>query len=145
MYRRSGDSVEVLLVHPGGPYWAKKDLGAWSIPKGEPDDDEDPLAAARRELAEETGCTPDGEFLPLGSVTQKGGKTVFAWAVAGSCDTAALRSNRVTMEWPPRSGKRIDYPEVDRADWFSPAEAKRKLNDAQAEFVDRLCAQLGPA
>ena len=123
MYRWVGEkrgTLEVMVVHPGGPYWEHRDLGAWSIPKGELDEDEDPLAAARRELTEETGCVAEGEFLSLGSVKQRAGKIVMAWGVEGDCDTAAIQSNTFPMEYPPRSGKWIRIPEVDRAGWFSP-------------------------
>jgi len=132
-------------VHPGGPYWAKRDLGAWSIPKGEYDDDEDPLACARREFAEELGSEPPAgtEPVDLGEVRQKGGKVVMAWAIAGDLDAAAIRSNTFEMEWPPRSGRRQAFPEVDRAGWFEAAEAREKLVPAQAAFVDRLFAHLG--
>ncbi len=142
MYRQRGDVLEVFLGHPGGPFWKNRDLGVWSIPKGEVQPDEEPLAAACREFAEETGIEPAGPFVPLGSVKQKGGKTVQAWAFAGEADPAAVRCNTFRMEWPPRSGKFIDVPEIDRCDWFDPETAKAKLNPAQAEFVDRLLAIL---
>ncbi len=131
--------VEVLLVHPGGPFWKNKDAGAWSIPKGEVADGEEPLAAARREFAEEIG-TPagDGPFVPLPPVKQKGGKTILAWAVGGDLDAAAVVSNTFTMEWPPRSGKRLTFPEVDRAGWFNLETAHVKLNQAQAEWLQCL-------
>jgi predicted NUDIX family NTP pyrophosphohydrolase len=138
MYRGAGPRLELLLVHPGGPFWAKKDLGAWSIPKGEYADDEDPLAAARREFAEETGAQADGPFCPLGEVAQAGGKRVSAWAVEGDFDPAALVSNTFELEWPPRSGRKRSFPEVDRAAWFSPAEARQKILAGQRPFVDRL-------
>ena len=143
MYRRNGDSIEVFLIHPGGPFWAKKDLGAWSIPKGQYEDDEAPLDAARREFREETGFDADGEFILLAPVKQKSGKVVSAWAVEGSIDAAAIKSNMFSMEWPPKSGRQAEFPEADRAGWFSPAEARRKLNSAQVAFVDFLCAHLG--
>lgn len=142
MYRRVPAGIEVLLVHPGGPFWAKKDRGAWSIPKGEHGPDEDPLAAARREFEEETGFPVQGEFLPLGSEKQKSGKVVTAWAVEGNCDAGAVRSNNFTLEWPPKSGRQTEFPEVDRAGWFSLAEAKEKLTSGQVPFVDRLCGLL---
>ncbi len=145
MYRRTSDSIEVFLIHPGGPFWAKKDLGAWSIPKGQYEDDEAPLDAARREFREETGFDADGEFIPLSPVRQKSGKVVSAWAVEGSIDAAAIESNMFSMEWPPKSGRQAEFPEADRAGWFSPAEARRKLNPAQVAFVDSLCAHLGLA
>jgi predicted NUDIX family NTP pyrophosphohydrolase len=144
LFRRSGGGPELLLVHPGGPYWARRDAGAWSIPKGEHDADEDPVACALRELAEETGTTlAPGELVALGEVRQKGGKVVAAWAAEGDLDPAAIRSNTFELEWPPRSGRRQEFPEVDRAEWFSPALAREKLIPAQAAFVDRLLAHLG--
>jgi predicted NUDIX family NTP pyrophosphohydrolase len=143
MYRGSGPRLELLLVHPGGPFWAKKDLGAWSIPKGEHMPDEDPLTVAQREFAEETGTRPRGKFRPLGEVVQAGGKRVSAWAVDGDFDPAALVSNTFETEWPPRSGRRRSFPEVDRAGWFSPEEARRKINAGQRAFVDRLVELVG--
>ncbi len=142
MYWRRIDPFEVLLVHPGGPFWAKKDAGAWSIPKGEYEDGEDPLAVARREFEEETGARPDGEFLPLGEVTQPGGKVVTAWAVEGDFDVTKLKSNSFELEWPPRSGRLSTFPEVDRAQWFDPVEAKKRLLRGQSPFIDRLIALL---
>jgi predicted NUDIX family NTP pyrophosphohydrolase len=143
LYRPSGDSVEVLLVHPGGPFWAKRDLGAWSIPKGEYEPSDDPLQTALREFEEETGQAPPAEeLLDLGSVTQRGGKVIRAWAARGDLDPATVHSNTFTMEWPPRSGKRREFPEVDRAAWFDPPTARQKLVSAQAELVDRLLAAL---
>jgi predicted NUDIX family NTP pyrophosphohydrolase len=143
LYRPSGDSVEVLLVHPGGPFWAKRDLGAWSIPKGEYEPSDDPLQTALREFEEETGQAPPAEeLLDLGSVTQRGGKVIHAWAARGDLDPATVHSNTFTMEWPPRSGKRREFPEVDRAAWFDPPTARQKLVSAQAELVDRLLAAL---
>jgi predicted NUDIX family NTP pyrophosphohydrolase len=138
VYRRTTAGVEMLLVHPGGPFWKNKDDGAWSFPKGEFTEGEDPLTTARRELTEETGCIVDGEFIPLGTVKQAGGKIVHLWAVEGDCDAANIRSNTFSVEWPPRSGRRQDFPEVDRAGWFGPDEARRKLLDGQRPFVDRL-------
>jgi predicted NUDIX family NTP pyrophosphohydrolase len=138
MYRGSGADLTVLLVHPGGPFWARKDLGAWSIPKGEYEPGEEPLAAAQREFAEETGARPHGEFLALGEVVQSGGKRVTAWAVAGDLDPAALVSNTFELEWPPRSGRKASFPEVDRAAWFSPAQARDKILAGQREFIERL-------
>jgi len=134
--------AEVLLVHPGGPFWAKKDLGAWSIPKGEVAPGEDTLAAARRELAEETGVEAAPPFLSLGSVVQRGGKTVTAWAAAGDADPAAIASNSFTMEWPPRSGRMQSFPEVDRAAWFSLAQAKQQILEGQRPLLDRLATLL---
>jgi predicted NUDIX family NTP pyrophosphohydrolase len=139
LFRRAGTSIEVLIVHPGGPLWARRDEGAWSIPKGECDPGEDPLAAARREFAEEIGAlAPAGEPLALGEVRLKSGKRVIAWALEGDLDAAAIRSNTFTMPWPPRSGRTQAFPEVDRGAWFDPARARVKLNPTQAEFIDRL-------
>src|SRR5712691_6750121 len=143
MYRRAGPEISVLLVHPGGPFWAKKDLGAWSIPKGEYADGEDPLAVARREFEEETGARPPGEFRPLGEVKQAGGKRVSAWAVEGDFDPGRLVSNTFELEWPPRSGRKQRFAEVDRADWFSLAEAREKILPGQRAFIDRLEELLG--
>jgi predicted NUDIX family NTP pyrophosphohydrolase len=134
----------VLLVHPGGPFWARRDAGVWSIPKGEYDDTEDPLACALREFEEETGTALDpAEPLDLGSVTQRSGKVVTAWAAEGDLDAASISSNTFTMEWPPRSGTSAEFPEVDRAGWFGLEEAREKLNPAQVELVDRLAERLG--
>jgi predicted NUDIX family NTP pyrophosphohydrolase len=143
MFRRRGDAFEVLLVHPGGPFWAKKDLGAWSIPKGEYEADEDPLAAARREFQEETGFTATGEFLPLKEIKQPGGKIVSAWAVEGDCDPIFAHSNTFSMEWPPKSGKIRQFPEVDRAEWFSITDARLKLLKGQLSFLDELLQRRG--
>ena len=143
LYRRRGDGVEVLLVHPGGPLWARRDAGAWSIPKGEYTEGEDPLAAALREFEEETGQRPpEARMVALGEVRQRGGKVVSAWAAPGDLDPAAVTSNTFSMEWPPRSGRRREFPEVDRAGWFDPATAREKLLATQAELVDRLLAAL---
>jgi predicted NUDIX family NTP pyrophosphohydrolase len=143
LYRLGGGGPEVLLVHPGGPYWTRKDAGAWSIPKGEYDDGEDPLACALREFEEETGTAlPPGEPAELGAVTQRGGKVVSAWAAEGDLDADAVRSNTFTMEWPPRSGRMSTFPEIDRAGWFGIDAAREKLNPAQAEFLDRLLERL---
>ena len=143
LYRRRGGGLELLLVHPGGPLWARKDAGAWSIPKGEYGDGEDPLAVALREFEEETGHhLPEGGLVALGEVRQRGGKVVSAWAAAGDVDPDAITSNTFTLEWPPRSGTRREFPEVDRAGWFDPATARDKLLAAQAELVDRLLAAL---
>jgi predicted NUDIX family NTP pyrophosphohydrolase len=139
LYRLSGGVPEVLLVHPGGPFWARRDAGAWSVPKGEYEDADDPLAAARREFEEETGTALEtGELLELGDVKQKNGKLVSAWAAEGDLDPDAVHSNTFTMEWPPRSGRTAEFPEIDRAGWFGIDEAREKLNPAQAEFLDRL-------
>jgi predicted NUDIX family NTP pyrophosphohydrolase len=144
LYRCVGEGVEVLLVHPGGPFWVKKNEGAWSIPKGEYGEDDDPLAAARREFEEETGMQPAGEFAPLGEVTQPGRKIVTAWALAGDFEVSKLRSNTFTLEWPPRSGRMTAFPEVDRAQWFDPAEGRRMILPGQVAFIDRLLALLRP-
>jgi predicted NUDIX family NTP pyrophosphohydrolase len=138
LYRKRKGRLEVLLVHMGGPLWAKKDLGTWSIPKGNPAPGEDELSAARREFEEETGFSARGEFLPLGTITQKGGKQVSAWAFEGDCDPRLLKSNTFVMEWPPHSGKNQEFPEVDRAEFFAVDEAKKKINPAQAELLARL-------
>jgi predicted NUDIX family NTP pyrophosphohydrolase len=131
--------LEVLLGHMGGPFWAKKDEGAWSIPKGEYDEHEDPLTAARREFEEETGTAPpDGPTIELGEIRQAGGKRVLAWAVEGDLDPATVRSNTFTLEWPPRSGQLQEFPEIDRGEWFDAATARRKLVKAQGAFVDAL-------
>jgi predicted NUDIX family NTP pyrophosphohydrolase len=143
LYRPSGDSIEVLLVHPGGPFWAKRDLGAWSIPKGEYEPGDDPLQAALREFEEETGqAPPTEELLDLGSVTQRGRKVITAWAARGDLDPETVASNTFTMEWPPRSGNLREFPEIDRAAWFDPSTARQKLVSAQAELVDRLISAL---
>ena len=144
LYRRRGDgAVEVLLVHPGGPLWARRDLGAWSLPKGEIDAGEEGLAAARREFAEEIGTSPPaGEPLGLGEVRLRSGKRVSAWALSGDLDAAAVVSNTFEMQWPPRSGQMRSFPEVDRARWFGLEEARERLNPAQAEFIERLQARL---
>ena len=133
---------EFLLVHPGGPYWAKKDLGAWSIPKGEFDEDEDGLTAAKREFIEEVGQTIDGTFIALSPVKQRGGKVVHAWAVEGEVDAAAVKSNEFEMEWPPRSGRTARFPEVDRGQWFPVAEALRRILPAQAPILEELLAKV---
>jgi predicted NUDIX family NTP pyrophosphohydrolase len=138
LYRRRQGALEVLLVHPGGPYWAKKDGGAWTIPKGELAPGEEPLAAAQREFREETGHPADGAFLPLRPVRQSGRKTVHAWAVEGDLDASAVQSNSFEMEWPPRSGRRRSFPEIDRAQWFGLVEARQKINPAQAALLDEL-------
>ena len=143
LYRSAAHGIEILLAHPGGPFWARRDEGAWTIPKGVPSTGEELLATARREFAEETGAEPAGPFLPLGSVRQKAGKTVHAWATKGDLDADAIVSNTMKTEWPPRSGQWVTFPEVDRCAWFDPETARRKLNPAQAELVDRLLAMLG--
>lgn len=138
LFRLAGTKLEVLLVHPGGPFWAKKDEGAWSVPKGELDDREEPLAAAKREFEEELGTVPDGDFVPLQPVRQAGGKIVLAWALEADFDVSTMKSNTFRMEWPPRSGKMQDFPEVDRADWFAVADARRKLLAGQISLLDEL-------
>ncbi len=134
-----GSGIEVLLVHPGGPFWRKKDEGAWTVPKGEFDESEAPLAAAQREFNEELGCpAPVGDYITLGSIKQKGGKTVYAWAVKGDFDPEKLASNTFTCEWPPNSKRMQEFPEVDRAEWFAPELAKRKILAAQVPLIDGL-------
>ena len=142
-FRRRGGTIEVLLVHPGGPFWARRDAHAWSIPKGEAAPDEDLAAAARRECLEETGFAPDGPLIPLSPRRQPGGKLVHAWAVEADWDPANLKSNAFTMEWPPRSGRLRSFPEVDRAAWFPLAEAREKIHKGQGGFLDELAAKLG--
>lgn len=141
-YRYRQGVLEVLLVHPGGPFWAKKDAGAWSIPKGEILVDEDPVTAAKREFQEETGFAPAAEVIALGAVRQPGGKMIHAWAFQGDFDLAGFRSNVFTMEWPPRSGKQGEFPEADRAGWFSMALAREKLLRGQVGFLEALEAAL---
>ncbi len=143
LYRSTAAGLQVLLVHPGGPWWSRRDAGAWSIPKGECLVGEEPYLAARREFTEELGVAPpDGERLELGEIRQKGGKRVLAWALAGDLDASAITSNTFTLEWPPRSGQAREFPEVDRAEWFSVADARDKINPAQAELIERLQAGL---
>jgi predicted NUDIX family NTP pyrophosphohydrolase len=146
LFRRRDGEVQFLLVHPGGPFWAKKDAGAWSIPKGQIEDEEEPRACAIRELEEELGQPPELDperLLELGSIRQKAGKVVEAWAAEADFDPTVLASNTFAMEWPPRSGKRQEFPEVDRAEWFDLETAREKILPAQAEFLDRLLEQLG--
>jgi len=144
LYRKAGSGIELLLVHPGGPFWAKKDQGAWSIPKGEHAADEDPLAAAKREFTEEVGnVPPEGPYLDLGSVAQPGHKTIAAFATEGKFDPASLKSNLFEMEWPPKSGLMQSFPEIDRAEWFTPNVAREKIHTRQAHFIDQLCRHLG--
>jgi predicted NUDIX family NTP pyrophosphohydrolase len=138
MYRRRNSSLEVFLVHPGGPFWSKKDLGAWSVPKGECLAGEEPLDVAKREFEEETGFSPKGNFIELGDLKQPGGKIVNAWAFEGDCDPKKLKSNTFMLEWPPRSGCQIEVPEVDRGCWYSIEEARLRLLPGQRAFLDRL-------
>lgn len=144
MYRiGNGETLEVLLVHPGGPYWAKKDAGSWFIPKGEPNPGEDPLDAAKREFEEETSVKPEGTFQPLGSVKNKSGKIVMAWAFEGDCDPTQMHSNTFSMEWPPKSGKQQEFPEVDRAAFFKMVQARDKIHSAEWDLLARLQELLG--
>jgi predicted NUDIX family NTP pyrophosphohydrolase len=144
LYRRRGAGLEVLLVHPGGPMWARRDAGAWSLPKGEYDAAEEPLVAARREFAEELGVpAPDGEPLDLGEIRQRSGKLVRAWAVEGDLDASAIRSNTCLVQWPPRSGRQIEVPEIDRAEWFTLELAREKINAGQVPLLERLAAPAG--
>jgi predicted NUDIX family NTP pyrophosphohydrolase len=143
LFRDSSGYLEVLLVHPGGPFWAKKDDGAWSIPKGEFEEHEDPLEAAKREFEEEVGVAPSGDLIPLEPLRQPSGKIVYAWAMKGDFDPAALKSNTFSMEWPPKSGRQQDFPEVDRAAWFSIEVARRKILKGQAPFLSQLQEKLG--
>ena len=138
LYRMSKSGPEVFLIHPGGPFWAKRDLGSWSVPKGEVDGDEDLLAAAKREFHEETGTQIEGEFIELAPLRQPSGKVVRVWAVEGEIDASAITSNTFSMEWPPRSGASREFPEVDRAGWFTLAEAREKLLPGQRPFIDQL-------
>jgi predicted NUDIX family NTP pyrophosphohydrolase len=138
VYRVRNGNLEVFLVHPGGPFWARKDDGAWSIPKGEIAKDEDPLKAAKREFFEETGFEVDGNFVALTPVKQAGGKWVYAWAVEGDCDADSIRSNIFSMEWPPRSGKKEEFPEVDRSGWFTIDQAKQKILQGQVSLLEEL-------
>ena len=141
LYRRHGE-LEIFLVHPGGPFWAKKDAGTWSLPKGEIGEGEDPLEAAKREFTEETGFSIDGDFRPLAPVKQSGGKVVHAWAIEADCDPAQFRSNLFSMEWPPKSGQKKDFPEVDRAQWFNIPEARKRILVAQIGLIDQLISIL---
>jgi predicted NUDIX family NTP pyrophosphohydrolase len=143
MYRFRNSQLEVLLVHPGGPFWQKKDLGSWSIPKGEYSEGEDSFETAKREFLEETGSAAGGEFTELGTLRQPGGKWITAWAFEGDCDASSARSNTFRLEWPPHSGKQTEFPEVDRAEWFEVAAAKSKILKGQAGFIEELCSLLG--
>ena len=142
LFRKTGDGLQVFLVHPGGPFWAKKDEGVWTIPKGEYGPDEDALAAARREFKEETGFSAEGQFLELGDIRQKSGKIVAAWAVEGDCNPDELVSNTCEIEWPPRSGRRIEIVEVDRGRWFSIEKARKYIREEQLKLLDRLDSAL---
>ncbi len=143
LYRRRGQTVEVFLVHPGGPFWSKKDTGAWSIPKGETEPNEELLAAAKREFTEEVGLpTPAGDFIDLGGFKRKDGKQIFAWAVEGDLDAAKVVSNSFEMEWPPRSGQQQSFPEIDKAAWFNLTTCAPKLHKGQALFMERLAEKL---
>jgi len=143
MYRRKNGELEILLVHPCGPFWAKKDLGSWSIPKGEYSEGEDPLEVARREFLEETGFEAKGVFQELRTIRQPGGKWVHAWAFEGDCDADAITSNTFAMEWPPKSGKQATFPEVDRGGWFSVEVCREKILKGQLGLIDELCERLG--
>lgn len=138
LYRKRAKQLEVFLVHPGGPFWAKKDLGSWSIPKGEYLEGEEPLQAAIREFEEETGYRPSGDFIQLPTIRQKGHKTVHCWAIQGELDADNIVSNMFEMEWPPRSGKMKAFPEIDRAGWFPIDTAREKINERQVRFIDEL-------
>lgn len=143
MFRRRDSNLQVFLVHPGGPFWKKKDAGAWSIPKGEYEDGEAPLEAAKREFEEETGIKAEGDFITLGHARQSSGKIISAWAFEGDCSLTEVRSNTFSMEWPPKSGQVKEFPEVDRADWFDLNEARGRILKGQVEFLERLMAHLG--
>jgi predicted NUDIX family NTP pyrophosphohydrolase len=143
VYRHTQGALEVFLVHPGGPFWAKKDVGAWSIPKGEFEETEEGLAAAKREFVEEVGQSIDGDFVALSPVRKKGGKIIHTWAIEGEVDEARIKSNEFEMEWPPRSGRRARFPEVDRGQWFLVPEARRRLLSSQVPIIDELAARLG--
>jgi predicted NUDIX family NTP pyrophosphohydrolase len=142
LYRFRKKLPEFFLIHPGGPFWKNKDIGAWSIPKGEFEDNEDPLTAAKREFEEETSQSVDGKFIPLTPVKQKSGKLILAWAVEGDIDPGTIKSNLFEMEWPPRSGKKQEFPEIDKGEWFTEATAKEKINPAQAALIEELITKL---
>ena len=142
VFRRCNSELQVFLVHPGGPFWKNKDAGAWSIPKGECQEGEDALDAAKREFQEETGFKVDGEFVALGEIKQAGGKVVKAWALEGDCVPSEVRSNTFSMEWPPKSGHKKEFPEIDRAEWFSVEEARERMLKGQLPFLDRLVERL---
>lgn len=143
MYRIRNEELEVLLAHPGGPFWANKDRGAWFLPKGELEQGEEPFSAAQREFQEETGLKPNGTFLELGTVKQKSGKIIHAWAFEGDCDPAGIRSNTFSIEWPPKSGKQREFPEIDRAAFFTVGAAREKMHPMEFEFVVRLQRAIG--
>jgi predicted NUDIX family NTP pyrophosphohydrolase len=145
MFRRRDATLQVFLVHPGGPFWKNKDAGSWSIPKGEYGEGEDPLDAAKREFCEETGFEANGEFIPLGRMKQSSGKAIIAWALEGDCSPAAIRSNTFSVEWPPKSGQQQEFPEVDRAGWFSLDDARTRIVKGQLGFLDRLAERIGSA
>lgn len=142
LYRTKNNALELLLVHPGGPFWVKKDDGAWTIPKGELDSDESALEAAKREFREETGIEISGNFIELKPIKQKSGKIVYAWAVQGDVDASKIRSNLFELEWPPKSGRKQSFSEVDKAGWFGISEAKKKINEGQAPLIEELAAKL---
>ena len=142
LFRRTRGTLEVLLGHPGGPFWSKRDEGAWTLPKGGIHEGEAPLATAIREFVEETGFTPSGPYIPLGQITQRSGKVVHAWAFEGDCDPAQISSITTTTEWPPRSGRQIEIPEIDRVAFFTLDDARRAVNVAQVALLDRLAAHL---
>jgi predicted NUDIX family NTP pyrophosphohydrolase len=142
MFRRRNQEVDFFLAHPGGPFWQKKDAGAWSIPKGEYNSGDDPLEAAKREFEEETGIKPHGTFMPLGEIKQPSGKVISAWAVEGDCSPEAIRSNTFSIEWPPKSGRKKEFPEIDRAAWFGLEEARVRILKGQVGFLERLMTRL---
>lgn len=142
MYRHKDSELEIFLVHPGGPFWINKDLNAWSIPKGEFDDNEDAFATAKREFKEETGINISGKFIELNPIKQKSGKMIYAWAVKGDIDASAIKSNEFEIEWPPRSGKMKTFPEIDKAEWFSLSDAKKKIIAAQWQLIEELISKI---
>lgn len=144
LYRMKANGPEVFIVHPGGPFWAKKDKGSWSIPKGEFTDAENPLEAAKREFQEETGNTLSGNFIELKPIKQKSGKMVFCWALEGDIDPATIKSNTFELEWPPKSGKKKEFPEIDKGEWFTTSAARLKINEQQVDLIDQLAAIVQP-